>query len=579
MQERQKTQTAGKKHGNELSRRGFLTGAGLTAAAAATSALIGCADGSAKAKADDAASTSWLPDSWDYETDILVIGYGGAGLWAAVTAKDEGGSEVLVLEKAPLRGGGSSSINMGEYTWVEDPELANTYIQAFTKGMTPNDVSMAWAKECYRNIDYCDKYGIPTEVKKGSNAAGGLASCEYPWLDGANAMRVCSFGDPAEGGNSGWKVLDKVRADMGIEVVFSCHDETLIQNPATKEIVGCYTLIGDDATPKAVKARKGVILTLGGFEHNKELKEKYLKCYPAMGFYSWPFNTGDGIKMVEDVGAQLWHMNQVCGSYCGWFKDFEWNYAFWLTPLANSYVILDQLGKRWWKESDFMSPHTGFHNFVHFVDDPLIDYDRCPSWYVFDQAVIDAGAIGQLKGGIMNTPAGVTKIGMGLDDVPEECGRFAGWSVDNSEEIKKGWIVKGATIEELATNMAKVDRAPKASAIRETLERYNGFCASGDDADLGRDPATMQPINTGGTLYAYPVYPGGNNTMGGPKKNAAGQVVDLNDEPIGRLFAAGSFGNMQAHTYGITGGNNAENMVWGRICARSAAKLEPWDVA
>ena len=44
-----------------------------------------------------------------------------------------------------------------------------------------------------------------------------------------------------------------------------------------------------------------------------------------------PSNTGDGIKMVQDVGAQLWHMNNVIGSYNAWFKDFEWKYAFTLT--------------------------------------------------------------------------------------------------------------------------------------------------------------------------------------------------------------------------------------------------------
>ena len=52
---------------------------------------------------------------------------------------------------------------------------------------------------------------------------------------------MCSFGDATKGGNEGWHTLDQARADLGIEVKFSCHDETLIQNPETKEIVGAYT--------------------------------------------------------------------------------------------------------------------------------------------------------------------------------------------------------------------------------------------------------------------------------------------------------------------------------------------------
>ena len=54
-------------------------------------------------------------------------------------------------------------------------------------------------------------------------------------------------------------------------------------------------------------------------------------------------------------------------------------------------------------------------------------------------------------------------------------------------------------------------------------------------------------------------------------------MLDLDDKPIGRLYAAGCFGNMASHTYGISGGNNAENMVWGRIAARSASANKPWD--
>ena len=51
-------------------------------------------------------------------------------------------------------------------------------------------------------------------------------------------------------------------------------------------------------------------MTTGGFEFNEDLKNAYLKCYPFK-FEGWQFNTGDGIKMVEDVGAKLWHMDMA----------------------------------------------------------------------------------------------------------------------------------------------------------------------------------------------------------------------------------------------------------------------------
>lgn len=57
--------------------------------------------------------------------------------------------------------------------------------------------------------------------------------------------------------------------------------KSLIQNPETKEIVGCYTLIGEDGTKKAVKARKGVIMCCGGFEFNEEPQEQVSQVLPV----------------------------------------------------------------------------------------------------------------------------------------------------------------------------------------------------------------------------------------------------------------------------------------------------------
>ena len=556
----------------DLSRRNFIKSAGVAAAGAvAAGALSACSSGSSSS------SSNWKPSKWDFETDVLVIGYGGAGLWAAITAKDEGKADVIVLEKAPTRGGGNSSINMGEYCWVDDVDGATQYVEAFTKGHTPEDIARAWAEECYKNMDYCDKWGIETQLKKGTNASGGTSSCEYPWLSGASAMHVCSFGPADQGGNGGWQALDAKRTDLGIEVKFSCHDESLIQDPDTKKIVGAYTYIGDDGKKYAVKARKGVIMTIGGFEFNDELKNKYLKCYPMNGFYGWPFNTGDGIKMVQDVGAQLWHMDNIIGSFNAWFKSFDWKYGFTMTPGANSYVMVDRLGSRWIAESTFLSPHVGWHEFQKFNDAKLCDFERIPSWVIMDQKVIDAGPLGAQRGGALNTPGGSTTIGMAVNDVPEECGGWMGWSKDNQTEISKGWIVKGSTIDELAANMAKVDDAPDAASIKATIEKYNGYCAAGSDPEFQRTAATLSAMSESGPYYAYPLYPGGCSTLGGPQKDVNAQVIDIDGNPIPGLYAAGCFGNMASHTYGISGGNNAENMVWGRIAARSAAENKAWD--
>ena len=549
---------------SNVSRRDLIAGGAALAGAAMAAAAV-------PAMADEASA---IPAAWDYECDVLIIGYGGAGLWAALTAADEGGVEVLCLEKAPVRGGGNSSINMGEFTWTENPAGVVTYIRNFSHNDLSEEVATAYANELARNIEYCEKWGLEPSVQGGTRASGFSSSCEYPYLDTEGAMRICSLSQ--EGGIGGWAVLDAARADLGIEVVFSCHDEQLIQNPETKEILGAWTLIGDDETPKAVKARKAVIMTIGGFEFNDDLHRQYLRCYPAKGFFGWPYNTGDGIPMVTAVGAQLWHMNCMIGGCSAYIAEREQPYAFSLSQKTNNYLWVDRLGQRWIDETVFFNPHNGWHKFLDFNED-ICDYSRIPTWCIMDQNAIDAGPLGP-------TADTFIQMGMYLQDLPDEVGKFPGWSLDNSEEIAAGWIKKGETIEELVevVNAFMAEQVDyewiglDPATVAETVAAYNELCATGeDDPVFGRAASDLAPV-ADGPFYAYPIYPGGCSTLGGPKKNENGQVLDAYDQPIPRLYAAGCFGNIAGHTYGISGGNNAENMVWGRIAARHAAGLEDW---
>ena len=260
-----------------ISRRDAIKGAaGLGAAAMATGALAGVAG------AEEAAE-SWLPEAWDYECDVLVIGYGGAGMWAAVTAADEGASEVLILEKAPVRGGGNSSINLGEFTIPVDPEGCATYIRSFTKGLVPDAMIETWANEAVRNGEYCEHWGLTYTQNEGTLASGYTEMCEYPMLPGADSMAI----GLVDGFGMGfWDHMDARREELGIPVLYSVTNEELIQDPQTKEILGCYA--DYEGARIAIKARKGTILTLGGFEFNEDLKNEYLKVYPALASTAGP---------------------------------------------------------------------------------------------------------------------------------------------------------------------------------------------------------------------------------------------------------------------------------------------------
>lgn len=171
-----------------VSRRSFLKGAGVAAAAVAGSAaLAGCASGST-----GAASGDWMPKSWDYECDLLVVGYGGAGMWASLIGADECGQQVLVLEKAPVRGGGNSSINNGEFAIINDAEGMRQYWHEMTQDVdTPSAVIDAWIDEGLRNCEYADKYELEYDINE--KAIAGTIP-EYSFLPGGEGCQ--SIADP-----------------------------------------------------------------------------------------------------------------------------------------------------------------------------------------------------------------------------------------------------------------------------------------------------------------------------------------------------------------------------------------------
>jgi hypothetical protein len=153
------------------------------------------------------------------------------------------------------------------------------------------------------------------------------------------------------------------------------------------------------------------------------------------------------------------------------------------------------------------------------------------------------------------------------------------WSSDNSVEIEKGWIKKADTIGELAE---KIGGEMTADALTTTVIKWNGFCEAGVDSDFGRTNASggMSPRNLekieSPPFYAIELWPGGFSTCGGPRKNAKGQVMGVDGEPIKRLYEAGSLGHTCGQVYSMSGANYCECFVWGRISGRNVAALEPW---
>ena len=550
-----------------LSRRNFLKGAAVAGAAiAGSAALAGCASG---ASGSAAPSGDWLPSSWDYETDVVVVGYGGAGMWSSLVAADEGGSEVIILEKAPVEGGGNSRINNGEWTVIKDEKVFRDYCVAFGHGLIEEDMIDAYIAEAVRHTEYADKYGMTYEVAE--QALAGTIP-EYWFLDDGKYAGCIGVSSVDGFGMTTFHELEATRADLGlpIQILFGCTEEHLIQNPENKEIVGVKFL--ENGTEKTVKARKGVCMCTGGFEFNEELKNTYLSIYPFK-FEGWEWNTGDGIRMVEEVGAKLWHMNMVISTTAMWTRDPDYDFAIFAGPQSDAFFTVNRLGKRYQNESKTGgTAHNGWHTLMSF-NDAIDDYDRIPSWQIFDQKGIDGGPMGSQQGGWF-------ECGNYTTDLPDELRAWDGWSDDNQVEIDRKWVLKGDTLEDLVKAIQEYDHWMDLDNLKATFEEYQAFCDAGKDARFDRELTVEDnKLTEEGPYYAISIYPGSCSTLGGPKKNANAQVLDPAGNVIPRLYAAGSFGNFQAHSYGITGGNNSENMVWGRIGGRHCASLEPWDAA
>jgi hypothetical protein len=510
-----------------------------------------------------------LPENWDEAADVVIVGYGGAGAIAAITAADAGAS-VIVLEKSPALanlkltggtgpvvqisgGGGNTHISTGVIVAPRNVADATAYLYAASGGLTPRGVCAAWAEEVCKNESWFKEMGIMGSIPQRPR------NTEYPNLPGASAMTP--FHVSGNGPNF-FARLDKHVQDRGIKVIFSTRGKELIRNFSTGEIVGVKA--ENNGKFISVKARKGVVLCTGGFEFNEDMKNRFLKIWP-MKFYGWEYNTGDGIIMAQKVGADLWNMDVVVGGNCSWFDDPEYKFSFTTRPKSNNYLWVNKFGSRFCNEPGARNPHGGW--VIHIeINDKNVGFSRVPSYLVFDETARLAGPIGAdeaIKGGHY----------MGHILLPIELGGYDGWSQDNLKEIDRGWIKKGNTIEALAV---AIGSEMDASKLKAAIDTFNSYCASGSDKEFGRNPQEMQPLNNP-PYFAVPLYPGLVCTCGGPVRSAKAEVLDPDRKPIPRLYEAGNCGSIYGRTYSVTGGNLGDVCAFGRIAGRSVAALDTWD--
>ena len=590
------------------SRRNFIK---TTAAGVSATALAGFSARSAGA--------TELPKKWDKEADVVVVGCGGAGTTAAITARDAG-AKVIILEKAP-EGGGNSRVGGAQFSYStpEKKDNAAKYLYYACNGTTPMDVCQAWADEMVHNREWLDKMGVANTTfgqQARGGAPGGIPGGAPGGVRGGapgGAPDGAPGGDPggAPGGDpggapggfpggaqsgalsggdyrqfpgsdgigtaimTGWgmawyNAIEKQMKNRGIDILFNTPAMELVQDCTTREIRGVKAT--SESKDIFIKAKRGVILCSGGFEFSEDMIKNYLRP-TTIKFTGWKYNTGDGIKMAQAVGADLWHMNLIASAAAAIETPpmpMAWMYP---STKANGFIWVNKYGERFIAESmrGAWDAHKSFMGMVMWDwrrdrKDP--EYPLSPHYLIFDETTRKAGAIAGWEG--MANVITPKRLGGNASEWGATDGN---WSKDNSAEIEKGWIMKANTIKELAAVIAGPELP--AEKLEATVNKYNEFCEGGVDKDFGRQANSLVKIATP-PYYAVRYWPGGFSTLGGPKRNAKGQVLHVDGKPIERLYSAGSLGHIHGQVYNMSGANYCECFVWGRISGRNAAGLKPW---
>lgn len=518
-----------------ISRRSVLKGAAIGLGAAM--AGIGLKDAQAALPP---------PKKWDMETDVVIVGFGGAGAAAAIEAH-EAKANVLILEKAPEHlPGGNSGCCAGTFMPPSNEQDGFKYFKALGSGsVTDDELVRTFVKGVMGVRVWLEKWGIPTEVLA-TEVAG-----HYEKLPGS---KVDNWRVPGGGVEAFKGLLNEIKKRK-IKVMYHTPAQRLIQNPVNGEILGLTA--GGPGKEISIKARRGVILACGGYENNADMISNYN--YPGLKFFPFgtPYNTGDGIAMSMDVGAKQWHFPSMEWMLYGLKAPAEKGCVVPFVPnlKGGSFIFVNRDGKRFANEYKILVHYKG-HIATTDFDSENCRYANVPFFAVFDESVKKQGPLVPPGEFLPGQNVGWAKIH-----------KLVQWSSDNSKEIEKGWIKKANTLAELAKTI-DVDPA----GLEATVRAYNEY--KGKDPEFDRQRRTLLPLKTP-PFYAVELCPVVINTQGGPVHDSKARVLDMENKPIPRLYAAGELGSFFGHLY--QGGNNfPEAIAFGRIAGIHAAKEKPW---
>lgn len=450
-------------------------------------------------------------EEWDYETDLLVMGAGPAGISAAVEASDNGCEKVMIIEKLGMIGGTgiiSEGILSGWGTHLAEKHDANVtadecYDRMMMLSNYRNDPELTriTADQCGETIDWLmDVMHVPFEDEVIVNPTYGPLRMVHN-VKGKGSGFVEPFRNALE----------------------SRQIEVLLNTPGTKllagtngEIVGAVAT-NQDGKEIRIKA-KAVVLATGGFGNNTELIGRLMPLYQNCLPVAHVGATGDGLMMAGELGAAIVNVDLFRGSLADYDMVHKYHVGGFPATIAGFHgvggsIVVNKDGERFTDEHQRKMDSF----FVAMRKD-----GRDHLWAINDQAGIDAMTM---------------------------------------QRVKDDPYISADTLEELA---AKID--VDAAGLKATVERWNELVEKGVDEDFGRTK-NLLPLKTP-PYYAVKTAPGSMGNYGGLLRNGNSEVLRVDGSPIPGLYVAGGTAAVACEN----GWTMSHAFTFGRLAGRSSVE-------
>ena len=485
----------------QISRRNLLSGA--VAASVGSVAL--------SAKAADLCS---LPQKWDQTWEVIVIGAGGAGLAAGITAK-ELGAKTIVLEKMAfpggntmVSGGGMNAAVEADYkaAGVEDsPKLhAEQTLAAGDNRADPALVEIL-AKGAPESVEWLKKIGVKFRPGIYQIYGGLWPRCRNP---------------EGQSGSDYIKAGTAYAKKIGLEILPGHKVTSIIrEKPNAGRVLGVEVEVG--GKKQYWRATKGVIAASGGYAANAEMCGFFDPRLTKLNTTNQPCSTGEVLRAIQDINGLAVGMDYI--------QCIPWT-APGYTSTADVFqaieytIFVNKEGKR------------------YVAEDNRRDVIRDATLAQTDQTVFQ----------LCDT------------DGYEEHKKF--YYEMNEAALKNGVLFRCNTIEEAA---AKV-KIP-AAELKKTVEEFNAEVDSKKDP-FGRTPKMLVRKIVKAPFYIGPFGMCRHHTMGGARIDTKARVLDREGKVIPGLYAAGEVTGGIHGTNRVGGNAIADIFTFGRIAGESAAK-------